>query len=327
MRVRPPLRPALGCPSARVATIGLALALLASPARGETATDPAQSEALHTRLDPVPVPTQTNFAPLPPLTETRLLPPLAQPSLGYWDAGVGAAALASTLFSSFLPVHHNGLWQHQLLPFDSRVEGNYSTRAATYSNVTLGLALATPLAFDGARGLNGGTVRRSAIYAETLVVNMALFEGIKHAVGRPRPYLYSAAPAAQDYAAGRGNDTWQSFYSGHSSTAFAGAVSGAWLYSQSSDNVPMRTAVWATSLLAAGATADLRVRAGQHFPSDVLLGAAVGSTLGYLIPRLHYWGKPVRSLSAPEWVAIVVAPLLGALIAQHLPLEPPQTVP
>ncbi len=315
---------------ASAVTSGVVLALLVSPVRAEPPpAEPAVPVFAQPSLDPASAATHSSFD-SPPLTTQRPLnfvPPLTQPSLGYWDAGVGAASLAGSLLWSFLPVRHGGLWQHQLLPFEGQVKGNFSTRAQTYSDVALGLSLATPLAFDGARGLDGAMARRSAIYAETLIVNLALFEGVKHIVGRPRPYLYSAAPAAQDYAAGRGNDGWQSFYSGHSSTAFAAAVSGAWLYSQSSDNVPMRTAVWATNLALAGATANLRVRAGQHFPSDVLVGAAVGSALGYLIPRLHYRGKHVRSLSTPEWVAIVAAPLLGALIGQCLPLESREPFP
>jgi membrane-associated phospholipid phosphatase len=237
------------------------------------------------------------------------------------DGAVIAGAAGGALGSTLLPVRGGALWQRQLLSFDGRAEDNFSTRAHDYSNVTFGLALAAPLAFDVARGVDRDTVRRTAIYGEALAVNFLLNSGIKHAVGRPRPYLYSDSPDVQAWAAGQGNDARQSFYSGHTSTTFCAAVAGSWLYAQSSSDTTLRTIAWATSLTLAGATADLRVRAGKHFPSDVLAGAALGSAIGYAIPRLHYWGRGTRKLTTPEWVAIVLAPIAGLLLGQVLPLE------
>ena len=45
--------------------------------------------------------------------------------------------------------------------------------------------------------------------------------------------------------------------------------------------------IWAGSLLAAAAVGVMRIESGEHFPTDVIAGAAVGSAIGYLIPRVH----------------------------------------
>jgi membrane-associated phospholipid phosphatase len=45
--------------------------------------------------------------------------------------------------------------------------------------------------------------------------------------------------------------------------------------------------VWGGCLTAAAATGVLRWVAGRHFPTDILAGAAVGATAGWLVPRLH----------------------------------------
>jgi hypothetical protein len=69
----------------------------------------------------------------------------------------------------------------------------------------------------------------------------------------------------------------------------------------------------------AGATSNLRVRAGKHFYSDVLAGAAIGTGVGVLVPALHLQGQ-ARPLLPAEWIAIGTAPLAGALLSQVLPL-------
>jgi membrane-associated phospholipid phosphatase len=53
----------------------------------------------------------------------------------------------------------------------------------------------------------------------------------------------------------------------------------------------------------AAAVGGLRIAAGKHFPTDILAGAAVGSLVGYLVPRLHlrrgpFSRKPEATLAA-----------------------------
>jgi hypothetical protein len=45
-------------------------------------------------------------------------------------------------------------------------------------------------------------------------------------------------------------------------------------------------AMYLEMLLLSGSL-PLRVQAGKHFPTDVLVGAAVGSAIGYFIPYFH----------------------------------------
>jgi hypothetical protein len=71
-------------------------------------------------------------------------------------------------------------------------------------------------------------------------------------------------------------------------------------------------------LALASTTSDLGTRAGKHFYSDVLVGAAVGSALGGLIPYLH--GGPKVHLDKLEWLAIVLGPLLGVAVGELLPV-------
>ena len=47
------------------------------------------------------------------------------------------------------------------------------------------------------------------------------------------------------------------------------------------------TVVWVSSLSLAAYTSFARVKAGVHFPTDVIAGAAVGFAIGYLVPVLH----------------------------------------
>jgi hypothetical protein len=70
---------------------------------------------------------------------------------------------------------------------------------------------------------------------------------------------------------------------------------------------------WGAMMGGAAATAHLRVRAGKHFYSDVVVGALVGSAIGILVPRLH------GSRYTPE-LAEVSAGGAGLALGALLPL-------
>jgi membrane-associated phospholipid phosphatase len=105
----------------------------------------------------------------------------------------------------------------------------------------------------------------------------------KKMVRRPRPYaLRGDPPPGVDLASGYSR---QSFFSGHSSTTFALAVaSGTIAYRRDRGNAGF---VLGSGLALAATTGYLRIAAERHYLTDVLVGAAVGSLAGYLVPRLH----------------------------------------
>jgi membrane-associated phospholipid phosphatase len=233
------------------------------------------------------------------------------------DGAVVAAAGASIGLSTLVSVDQGTRWNTQLLPFDDRLKGRYSSGAAELSNALLAADVVVPAALFVGRGFDAETAKRTGIYAETILVQFALDSLIKPWVGRPRPYTYSDDPSVIAYAQSKGRDTHFSFYSVHASTAFSASVAGAYLYAQSTSDTHARATVWGVELALAAATADLRTRAGQHFYSDVLVGVVIGSALGVLIPYLH--GGPKVELSKLEWLAIALGPIVGIVVGEALP--------
>ncbi len=105
----------------------------------------------------------------------------------------------------------------------------------------------------------------TAAFIETGMVTYA----IKKIVGRPRPLNESEK---------------DSFPSGHSAYAFALATIAGYKYTKL--RIPL--------YIAASGTAFSRVYLGRHYPSDVLMGAVIGSLSGWLI--IHF-KEPVLKFS------------------------------
>lgn len=128
------------------------------------------------------------------------------------------------------------------------------------------------------------------MYAEVLMLNTGLTGITKSLAGRIRPYLYNTSLTAEERFAMQSDEApvaSTSFFSGHSSTAFASAVFLSKTYTDIYGRNTWSKVIWAGSLTLATVTAVARVEAGVHFPTDVLVGALVGSAIGYLIPVLH----------------------------------------
>jgi membrane-associated phospholipid phosphatase len=235
------------------------------------------------------------------------------------EATIGLATVGALGLSTLIVVNEKARWGRELLWLDEGVKRNYSPAAARTSDVLLATTVLAPLALQLRDGFTRESGARGLVYGETIAANVGLSTLTKVLVSRPRPYFYSDDAGVRVTVDQDPREAHLSFFSGHASTAFAAAVGGAYLFSQSSDDIPARTAVWASSLMMAGATANLRVRAGKHFYSDVLAGAIVGSTVGVLVPALHL-GTPAHALAPSEVIAIAAAPAAGASISQLVPL-------
>ena len=106
----------------------------------------------------------------------------------------------------------------------------------------------------------------------------------KHLAGRARPD-YGRCTDGNELACA---STTESFVSGHTSAAFVGAG----LICATHQNLRLYGSSTAgaitcgTSLAVASTAGALRIVADRHHLSDVLAGAAIGLTAGYLLPNL-----------------------------------------
>jgi membrane-associated phospholipid phosphatase len=169
---------------------------------------------------------------------------------------------------------------------DRSTAGRQSDSIDKASYYVVGFAMGLPAAVTYADWKRGGEAAwaDSIIVADAVMTNFALNQWVKIAVNRPRPLLYAQPP---DEEAFKEPDNFLSFYSQHTSMTFATGLSYARTFALRHPESRYRWLVYTVALANGATVAAMRVRAGRHFPTDVITGAAIGSAIGLVIPWLH----------------------------------------
>lgn len=164
--------------------------------------------------------------------------------------------------------------------------------AGLYSNIGLftayGYALLDPI-LSGVRSGRRAALVDAIMYAESLAITQAFTLATKIGVRRPRPIDYVNCRGDTTVGNCDATDLQLSFFSGHASTT--GAISATATYLAFMRSGPHQARPWIT--LAAGTllTAFVsyeRVRSGEHFPTDVIMGSMAGAAIGVLVPHFHH---------------------------------------
>jgi len=180
---------------------------------------------------------------------------------------------------------------------DRRVVGKRSTRADSESDYFHDAAVAYPLALSLAFQPSGtrvrGTLQRSIVYLEAVLISEGIASVIKNTADRPRPYTYLPAderPNNRAYDA-TVNEAFRSMPSGHATISFCGAA-----FAMADHLISRPEASWeeraGTSFVGgflAGMTAAMRIQGGQHFPSDAMVGGLLGTACGIAVPLAHQY--------------------------------------
>lgn len=140
------------------------------------------------------------------------------------------------------------------------------------------------------------------VAAEVLVWNGGIQDVVRHAVRRPRPFMYTPGLYASERDTA---DAAFSFYSGHTAFAFAAATTAAYTFTLRHPHSRAQWIVWPALMLLASTEPVLRVLSGDHFPTDVMVGALAGSAVGLLIPALH---RRVGHAASPVVASLRLAP-------------------
>jgi len=124
----------------------------------------------------------------------------------------------------------------------------------------------------------------SLLYWETLSIMGVLGTSATYFVDRYRPYTYTnetQMDVRTDKVAKN------SFFSGHVEMVAAPTFFIAKVYSDYFPESKIKWVFYGFASTVTVAVSYMRLKAGEHFPSDILLGAAVGALTGILVPEFH----------------------------------------
>ena len=271
--------------------------------------------------------TDTSLSGTPSVTATPAFanesPASASPfalSLGL-DIGIGATAIASwgtsIALKHFLtfPAWSDFTYDRSSIPaIDSWAVNPYSKKLDLCGTLTCGAELAAPVAVFGSLALAkemewGDALTVGVMYAEAVVLAQGIKELLKVGIRRLRPYTYfdiSSWEVNPDYD----NDFMFSTPSGHTTHAFLGAGFLTYVFCSYYPDSPWKYLVAGASYSVATATAALRIMSGNHFFTDVLAGAALGSLVGYGVPFVHHLiAESSKGSAKNETVQVTPLPL------------------
>lgn len=205
--------------------------------------------------------------------------------------GAGLASLFGNHLLSQMDVSLGMLPKEDLLPWDRPLAGRYNSGADLASDWAAVLA-AAPLVLGGVSyGRGDAPGREVGAYALMFLEAVGFQNGINLFVRSfefwPRPYMYAESGSGLKLKEKAKGEAYGSFYSGHTSAAFTVAVFTSEWFQHIYPNSPYKNLVWATSLSAAGLVGVLRVAAGKHYYTDILVGALAGTGISLGILELH----------------------------------------
>lgn len=181
--------------------------------------------------------------------------------------------------------------KYQINTLDRPATYQYNTNLAIFSDITA-VALASTPAIIGINRLKKQSFKHALTYgvlcAETYILATAVATITKTTVLRNRPYLYNNNLSIEKKIELAGyKSSRHSFFSGHTCMSFTAATFLSSTFSAYYPNSRYKYVIWGTSLTMASFVGFLRYKSGNHFATDILTGAAVGSIIGIGVPLLH----------------------------------------
>ena len=128
------------------------------------------------------------------------------------------------------------------------------------------------------------------MYAEAILLTTATKDLLKRTTSRNRPYTYKG-----EIPSGKEDDYYLSFPSAHTAYAFLGAAFFATTFSKEFPDSKWKTPLIIGGYSLAASAGALRIASGNHFVTDVLAGAFIGTFYGWFIPNLHLKQKNKES--------------------------------
>ncbi len=205
----------------------------------------------------------------------------------------------------------SGLQRTSVNKFDISATYNWNSNFDKTSDILIGVVLMAPLLLTIPAIYsknNEALLVYSIMYSEAIALSFSVASLSKSLSKRYRPYLYNTNYTIDDrYEQALDGDYNTSFFSRHTSLAFCSATFLSKTFVDIYGKSVWSKTIWISSHLLAGTVGVLRYQSGQHFPTDIIVGALVGSSVGLLVPHIHKKrGKNISACILPGYAAVLI---------------------
>ncbi len=226
-------------------------------------------------------------------------------------AGLGLSALGLSMIQKKDPLAESELAfksVSEVNRFDRFSAGYFSTKADDHSYLPFYGSFAMPVVMLANKNIGRKAGQVMVLYLETMAVTGMAYSLTAGSVERSRPLVYSADKRMS-------KNSQRSFFAGHTAATAAATFFAAKVFSDFNPDSRARPYVWAAAAIVPASVGYMRLKAGQHFLSDNLIGYGVGAAAGILIPQLHKTGAAEKLSIAPA----VIDRVNGVSVSYTLP--------
>ncbi len=129
------------------------------------------------------------------------------------------------------------------------------------------------------------------LHTETQAINSSVYLAASIPIPRLRPFMYNPEVSSE---VKHGNNTTNSFFSGHTSVVAASTFFMVKVYYDLHPESKNKILFYGLACIPPAYTGYLRYKGAKHFPSDILTGFAVGALTGILVPEFHKRNSAVK---------------------------------
>lgn len=167
---------------------------------------------------------------------------------------------------------------------DRSAADNYSTKAKSASDKFFYGSMPAPLIFLLDKRMRKDAAKIGLLYLEAMAVTGTVYTSSAMIANRFRPYAYNPNV---EMGTRRGGGARNSFPAGHPGLVATSTFFMAKVYSDYHPNMKNKWILYTAAGGISLTTGILRVKAGQHFPTDVMVGIPLGVLSGILVPHFH----------------------------------------
>lgn len=195
---------------------------------------------------------------------------------------INAWETPAEVLDEFAEIDVSRLWH-----LDRKTVGQNSRKADRLSDATLYLSIASPFVIT----LVSKAARRESLSIVLMglqgyFMESGLNQFCKTLGERPRPYIYDRGRDVLDQTISKSSTA--SFYSGHTSSTAYFSFFAAKVFQDLNPQSKWNKFIWMAAIALPATTGYLRVRAGKHFPTDVITGFIIGGGIGLLTPSMFH---------------------------------------